>query len=97
MTWTRMGVNVDEYKARAKARRELREATSNDYQHMTVLDAAKIQLYCDDVSNLSYDLVSLFIEDPTLFDDRDRERLCREIREKLYKVNEALDAVIMRD
>ncbi len=96
MTWARMGVDIDEYKSRAKARRELREATSNDYQQLTLEDAATIQGKCDDVSNLSYDLVSLFVENPTLFSDRDRERLCREIREKLYAVNEALDAVIMR-
>ena len=89
-------VDLSAYQARVKARRELRETTSNDYQQLTLEDAATIQGKCDDVSNLSYDLVSLFIENPTLFDDRDRERLCREIREKLYAVNETLDAVMMR-
>ena len=89
-------VGLTDYQARVKARRELREATSNDYQHLTLDNAATIQDKCDDVSNLSYDLVSLFIENPTLFTDRDRERLCREIREKLYAVNETLDAVMMR-
>jgi hypothetical protein len=89
-------VDLSAYQARVKARRELRETTSNDYQHLTLEDAATVQGKCDDISNLSYDLVSLFIENPTLFSDRDRERLCREIREKLYAVNEALDAVMMR-
>lgn len=89
-------VDLTDYQARVKARRELREATSNDYQHLTLEDAATIQGKCDDVSNLSYDLVSLFIEDPTLFTDRDRERLCREMREKMFDINELFNAIMMR-
>ena len=89
-------VDLTDYQARVKARRELRETTSNDYQHLTLEDAATIQGKCDDVSNLSYDLVSLFIENPTLFTDRDRERLCREMREKMFEINELFNEIMMR-